>query len=126
MNALLKFAGAVMLAAGLTAAPAVAQSTLVAPGGSTTGTYMDYMKTVYARATFAELLQLPLTSFDKDFALTALAAESWSQSADGLTWTFKLRSGLTWSDGEPLTAEDFVFSRQRAATSGYDLAWYWD
>ncbi|MDO8359981.1 MAG: peptide ABC transporter substrate-binding protein [Devosia sp.] len=126
MNALLKIAGAVMLAAGLSVAPAMAQSTIVAPGQSTTGTYMDYMKTVYARATFAELLQLPLTSFDKDFALTALAAESWAQSADGLTWTFKLRNGLVWSDGEPLTAEDYVFALQRAATTGYDFAWYWD
>jgi len=115
---------AAALALGL-AAPAAAQ-TLVAPGQSTTGTYMDYMKTVYARATFAELLQLPLTSFDKDFKLTPLAAESWSQSADGLTWTFKLRQGLTWSDGVPLTAEDYVFALQRAATEGYDFAWYWD
>ena len=55
-----------------------------------------------------------------------LGAESWSQSADGLTWTFKLRPGLVWSDGVPLTAEDYVFALQRAATEGYDFAWYWD
>jgi oligopeptide transport system substrate-binding protein len=126
MNALLKMVGALALAAGLSAAPALAQSTIVGPGGATTGTYMDYMKTVYARATLAELLQVPLTSFDKEFTLTPLAAESWSQSADGLTWTFKLRAGLKWSDGEPLTAEDYVFALQRAATTGYDFAWYWD
>ena len=36
-------------------------------------------------------------------------------SDDGLTYTFTLREGLTWSDGEPLTAEDFVYSWQRAA-----------
>ena len=125
MNALLKIAGAVMLAAGLSV-PAMAQTTIVAPGQSTTGTYMDYMKTVYARATFAELLQVPLTSFDKEFELTPLAAESWSQSEDGLTWTFKLRDGLVWSDGEPLKASDYVFALQHAAVSGYDFAWYWD
>lgn len=33
-------------------------------------------------------------------------AESWEQSADGLTWTFHLREGMLWSDGEPATAED--------------------
>src|SRR6185295_12664995 len=125
MNALVKLASAMLLAAGISA-PATAQTVITAPGQSTTGTYMDYMKTVYARATFAELLQIPLTSFDKDFKLTALGAESWSQSADGLTWTFKLRDGLVWSDGEPLKAEDYVFALQRAATSGYDFAWYWD
>lgn len=34
-------------------------------------------------------------------------ASSWEQSEDGLTWTFHLRDGLKWSDGEPLTAHDF-------------------
>lgn len=126
MNALLKFVGAVALAAGLTAAPALAETALTVPGGSTTGTYMDYMKTVYARASGSELLQVPLTSFDNEYQLTPLAAESWSQSEDGLTWTFKLRDGLVWSDGEPLKASDYVFALQHAATSGYDFAWYWD
>ena len=48
------------------------------------------------------------------------------QSEDGRTWTFQLREGLKFSDGHPLTAEDYVFALQRAATSGYDFAWYWD
>src|SRR5690349_12464592 len=74
----------------------------------------------------SERQQIPIATFDKEFELTPMAAESWTQSEDGLTWTFKLRPGLVWSDGEPLTAEDFVFALQRAATSGYDFAWYWD
>lgn len=41
------------------------------------------------------------------------AAESWTGSPDGLTYTFKLRAGLVWSDGSPLTAEDFVYSFRR-------------
>lgn len=40
-------------------------------------------------------------------------AESWSKSADGLTWSFKLRSGLKWHDGTPVTAEDCVASLKR-------------
>jgi len=40
-------------------------------------------------------------------------AESWSTSDDGLVWTFKLRAGLKWSDGEPLKASDFVFGFRR-------------
>ncbi len=39
-------------------------------------------------------------------------AESWTVSEDGLTWTFKLREAV-WSDGTPVTADDFVFSFQR-------------
>lgn len=41
------------------------------------------------------------------------AAERWETSADGLTWTFHLRRGLQWSDGTPLTADDFAFSLRR-------------
>jgi oligopeptide transport system substrate-binding protein len=41
-------------------------------------------------------------------------AESWTVSADRRTWLFRLRAGLQWSDGVPLTAEDFVWSFRRA------------
>jgi oligopeptide transport system substrate-binding protein len=41
------------------------------------------------------------------------AAESWTVSDDGLVYTFKLRQGATWSDGSPVTAEDFVYSFRR-------------
>ncbi len=41
-------------------------------------------------------------------------AESHEISEDGLTWTFKLREGLVWSNGDPLTAADFVYSWNRA------------
>ena len=37
-------------------------------------------------------------------------AESWTTSADGLEWTFKLRQGVTWQDGEPFTSADVVFT----------------
>jgi peptide/nickel transport system substrate-binding protein len=35
---------------------------------------------------------------------------SWSHSSDGMTWTFNTRTGVTWHDGEPFTADDVVFS----------------
>jgi peptide/nickel transport system substrate-binding protein len=37
-------------------------------------------------------------------------AESWTNAPDGKTWTFKLRKNLRWSDGQPLTADDVVFT----------------
>jgi peptide/nickel transport system substrate-binding protein len=37
-------------------------------------------------------------------------AESWTNSPDGKTWMFKLRKNLRWSDGEPLTSDDVVFT----------------
>lgn len=50
-----------------------------------------------------------------DGTLQPELATGYTVSDDGLTYTFTLREGLTWSDGEPLTAEDFVYSWQRAA-----------
>jgi oligopeptide transport system substrate-binding protein len=44
------------------------------------------------------------------------AASSWEISADGQVYTFHLRPGATWSNGEPVTAGDFVESYHRALT----------
>ncbi|MFE0752957.1 peptide ABC transporter substrate-binding protein [Inquilinus sp. NPDC058860] len=41
------------------------------------------------------------------------AAESWTVSDDGKTYTFKLRADGKWSDGTPVTAGDFVFAWKR-------------
>ena len=42
------------------------------------------------------------------------AAKDWVVSDDGKTYTFNLREGLKWSDGEPLTAKDFEYAWKRA------------
>ena len=46
--------------------------------------------------------------------LIADLAKSWSVSADGKTYTFELKPGLKFASGNPITAEDVVFSFQRA------------
>jgi peptide/nickel transport system substrate-binding protein len=45
-------------------------------------------------------------------------AQSWSESEDGLTYEFKLRPGLTFHNGDPLTAEDVKFSYGRYKGAG--------
>lgn len=52
---------------------------------------------------------------DKDNKIVPGQAESYEVSDDGLTYTFKLRKDLKWSDGSPLTANDFVYAWQRLA-----------
>jgi peptide/nickel transport system substrate-binding protein len=42
--------------------------------------------------------------------ITPGLAVSWTNEPDGKTWTFTLRKNLHWSDGEPLTADDVVFT----------------
>lgn len=67
---------------------------------------------------------------DKDNKIVPGQAESYEVSDDGLTYTFHLRDGLKWSDGTPLTANDFVFSWKRlsdpnvAAPYGEDMLGY--
>jgi peptide/nickel transport system substrate-binding protein len=46
-------------------------------------------------------------------------ATNWSQSPDGLQWTFKLRSGVKFSDGQPMTAEDVAFTYNAIKDKGY-------
>src|SRR5690606_37377595 len=41
------------------------------------------------------------------------AAQSWTVSGDERVYTFKLRPGATWSDGTPVTADDFVYAWRR-------------
>ncbi|HZK28426.1 MAG TPA: peptide ABC transporter substrate-binding protein [Thermoclostridium sp.] len=55
-----------------------------------------------------------LMTLDEDGTPIYGQAESHKVSGDELTYTFTLREGLKWSDGEPLTADDFVYSWNRA------------
>ncbi len=57
-----------------------------------------------------------LMAQDAKAELVPGAAESWTVSDDGLTYTFKLRANGVWSDGTPVTADDFVFAWQRVVT----------
>jgi peptide/nickel transport system substrate-binding protein len=53
-------------------------------------------------------------------------AEEWSVSDDGLTWTFKIREGLTFHDGTPLTAEEVAWSLNWMINVGNDsLSYLW-
>lgn len=55
-----------------------------------------------------------LTQMDADGAAVPAIAESWDVSEDGTVYTFHLREDANWSNGEPVTANDFVFAWQRA------------
>lgn len=50
---------------------------------------------------------------DADLKMQPSLASSWTTSKDQLTWTFKLRNGVTFSDGSPLDSQDVVYSYQR-------------
>ncbi|HDR7720018.1 peptide ABC transporter substrate-binding protein [Bacillus albus] len=54
-----------------------------------------------------------LYRLDKENKPTPAAAESSTKSEDGKKYTFKLRKDAKWSNGDPVTAKDFVFAWQR-------------
>lgn len=49
-------------------------------------------------------------------------ASEWSVSPDGLTYTFTIRDEAKWQDGEPVTAEDFLFSFQMLCRGGFSYS----
>lgn len=55
-----------------------------------------------------------LTRISADGSPIPAAAERWEASADGLSYTFHLRAGLRWSNGDPLVAADFAAGLRRA------------
>ena len=56
---------------------------------------------------------------------TPALATSWEVSADGLTWTFKLREGVTFQDGVPFNAEAVKYSIERTQKLGQGYAYIW-
>ncbi|HQX58387.1 MAG TPA: peptide ABC transporter substrate-binding protein [Burkholderiaceae bacterium] len=53
-----------------------------------------------------------LTAVDNNGKVVPGTAESWKQT-DPTTWVFKLRKNAKWSNGDPVTAEDFVYGMRR-------------
>ena len=62
-----------------------------------------------------------LTWYDDDYQPAPDLAESWTTSSDGKTWTFKIRSGVKWQDGVPLTARDVAFTYNLILDNGLDM-----
>ena len=65
------------------------------------------------------LIYSGLLRYDGNGNLVNDLAESYTISDNGLQYTFKLRSGLQWHDGKPLTADDVVFTIMTAQNSEY-------
>jgi ABC-type transport system substrate-binding protein len=93
-------------------------------------TSTNFMETVYKQGGFGSISNItgePLVRLNKDFGVEPAAALKWSSNPEGTVWTFELDPNLVWSDGTPLTADDFVATFRYAADPkhAWDFAWYY-
>lgn len=63
-----------------------------------------------ADATVSRLIFAGLLTYDKDNTLVGDMAESWSADPSGKVYTVRLRPNLFWQDGQPVTADDVVYT----------------
>lgn len=102
-----------VLVMGLIAKFAAAQTHLnIAMPGSTGAPADPQRASDMGAYTVAGMIADPLVIYANNEYVPALA-ESWSTSVDGAQHTFKLRPGVTFHNGEPLTAEAVVFNFER-------------
>ncbi len=78
--------------------------------------------TMAAAAAIGEVVHMSvlegLTKINMDGKITPLLAESWTTDPDGKVYTFKLRKGVKFHDGEPFSSSDVKFSFERAKAPG--------
>ena len=73
-----------------------------------------------AEMQMASHLYDPLVDYNADMSKKPGLAESWKVLDDGVTWEFKLRQGVKFSNGNDFNADDVVFSFERIL-----LLWSW-
>lgn len=74
------------------------------------GDYTAINPALYEHGEINALIFAGLTAHDEENNVVPGLAEKWSFDEDSRTWTFKLREGLTFHDGHPLTSEDVKFT----------------
>ena len=102
-----------LLAATMLASAADAETVIRRGTGAAPGTLDPHKSELLAESIVLYDLLEGLVAPDGKGGFRPAMAESWTVSPDGRTYTFKLRRDTKWSDGSPVTAEDFVFSWRR-------------
>ena len=97
-----------------------AQAQAPRPGGAfvsaqtTEATGLDpQLVPAFSRSRRSPMMYNQLVRFDADMQPVPELAESWEVSRDGLVWTFKLRQGVKFHDGQELTSADVKFTFDR-------------
>jgi peptide/nickel transport system substrate-binding protein len=110
------------------AAPTTAAaSTAGAPTGTLRFANADFagesMDPILIESTWGWAMYDALLTFDPQGNVIGNVADTFDLSSDGLTWTFKIRRGIKFWNGDPLTAADVVFSLQRFGSKESTNPW---
>lgn len=70
------------------------------------------IRDIYSLSVTAQIFD-GLVQFDQTLTITPALAQFWKASRDGLTWTFTLRKGVKFHNGQEITADDVVYSLTR-------------
>lgn len=89
-------------------------------------TSVDWFEQAYLRSGITDLLSDSLFRLDKNFKVQPGAAIAWNIDDSGQEWVFELDQNLMWTDGRPVTAQDWVATFQYGADPGHawDYSWY--
>jgi peptide/nickel transport system substrate-binding protein len=74
------------------------------------GVLNPLFETVDSTRDVDSLIYQGLTSVDPQQTIVGVLASDWTISADHLTYTFNIRDGVKWADGQPFTADDVLFT----------------
>src|SRR5688572_21629134 len=113
MRKSIRFAAVLTLALGLAPAFGLAQTTLRFIPQADLRSIDPIWTTAYVTRNFGYLVFDTLFALDKDFKPQPQMVDSYKASDDKLTYSFTLRDGLKWHDGQPVRAADCVASIQR-------------
>ncbi|WP_410772336.1 ABC transporter substrate-binding protein [Fontibacillus sp. BL9] len=116
-------AGGLITASDLSKLPNVAKErtdTIIVGLTDPSGAFTPYFHQSGYDGNVSSLLYTPLVTVDDKGLPVAGLAESWEISEDQLTYTFRLRKDLKFSDGSPLTADDVAFTWTLLHDKAYD------
>lgn len=123
----LSLAGGAAVAGAANPAAASSGTTLRVEADTSISTFNPFLAYFNGELNVLGSIYPTLTTINQQGQPAPYLASSWTTSPDQLTWTFKIRSGLKWSDGVPITAADaawtlnLIMKNSTAATANGSL-----
>ncbi|HEX3816213.1 MAG TPA: ABC transporter substrate-binding protein [Mycobacteriales bacterium] len=115
--ALALIAAVAFVGAAPTSAAAASGSKLTVASDTEISTFNPFLAYFDGELNIIGAVYPALTVNDANNKPTGYLATKWTTSADQLTWTFTIRSGLKWSDGKPITAQDIAWTYNLVMTN---------